>query len=197
MKTIEYYNNESKDLILKYDKANMILLHNLLLKYIPKQSTILDIGFGSGRDLSFLKDNNYDIWGIDPSKKFLKHIQEKFPLIKEHFILGSVPFTQTSLKLSRQFNAVIVIAMWMHLKHSQYEDVVESIVSVLTDTSTVIISYSEGSRIDDERYFEDVDLDYITKLFTSKGFVLIEIVTNKDSLNRDKLIWNTVIYKHG
>ena len=196
MKTVEYYNNESTNLILRYDNANMVLLHKLLLKYIPEQGSVLDIGFGSGRDLSFLKDNDYEIWGIDPSKKFLKHIQQKFPTIKEHFFLESIPFIKTSLNVNKQFNAVIAIAMWMHLKHDQYEDVVESIVSVLNDTSTVIISYSEGSRIDDERYFEDVDLDYITKLFTSKGFTLIEIVKNKDSFKRDNLIWNTVIYKH-
>jgi len=197
LKTVEYYNNESTNLILRYDNANMVLLHKLLLKYIPEQSSVLDIGFGSGRDLSFLKDNDYEIWGIDPSNKFLKHIQQKFPTIKEHFFLESIPFIKTSLNLKKQFNAVIAIAMWMHLKHNQYEDVVESIVSVLKDTSTVIISYSEGSRIDDERYFEDVNLDYITQLFNAKGFTLIETIKNKDSFNRDNLIWNTVIYKHG
>ena len=196
MTTIEFYNNKSTELIAKYDNANMSLLHKLLLRYIPQTSNVLDIGFGSGRDLHFLQNNGYDIWGIDPSSKFVENAKQRFSNIKEQFFEASIPFNMKKLRLNKQFDAVIVVAMLMHLKHNQYEDVVESIVSVLKDTSTVIISYSEGSRIDDERYFEDVNLDYITQLFNSKGFTVIETIKNRDSLNRDSLTWNTVIYKH-
>ena len=86
--------------------------------------------------------------------------------------------------------------MWMHLKHSKYKDVLESIVSVLKSQSTVVISYSQGSRANDERYFEEVDLDYITELFNVKGFALIETIKNADSLDRDSLTWVTVIFKN-
>ncbi|MCD6301197.1 MAG: class I SAM-dependent methyltransferase [Staphylothermus sp.] len=196
MTTVEFYNNKSTELIARYDNANMSLLHKLLLKYIPQKSSVLDIGFGSGRDLHFLQDNCCDIWGVDTSSKFVENAKQRFSNIKEQFFEASVPFSKEQLKLNKQFDTVVAIAMWMHLKYNEYEDAVESIVSVAKTTSTIIISYSKGIRIDDERYFENVDLEYITQLFNNKGFRLIETIKNEDSLDRDNLTWITVVYKH-
>ena len=70
----------------------------------------------------------------------------------------------------------------------------ESIVSVAKTTSTVVISYSEGNRA--KRYFEDVDLEYIMKLFESEGFSLVETTKNCDSLDRDSLTWVTVVFNN-
>ena len=196
MKTVDYYNKNVTNLVARYDHADMSQLNELLLKYIPKNSTVLDIGFGSGRDLQFLYDNGYDTWGVDSSAKFVENVKERFPTKQEQFFEASVPFDKKMLEIEKEFDAVITIAMWMHLQYKQYEDVVESIVSVLKGSSTVIISYSDGSRADNERYFEDVDLDYITKLFEDRNFILVKMIKNKDSLNRDSLTWITVIYQH-
>ena len=196
MTTTEFYNSNFMQLIDRYDGISMPSLNQLLLKYIPKKSSVLDIGFGSARDLEFLYKNNYDIWGIDPSDKFVANARRRFPTKQDHFFEGCVPFNREVLGLDIKFEAVITIAMWMHLQYKQYEDVVKSIVSVLRNFSTVIISYSEGSRTSDGRYFESVDLKYITQLFKNYNFTLIETITNEDSLNRDNLIWVTVVYKH-
>ena len=196
MRTVDYYNTNVENLVARYDNADMSQLHQLLLKYIPKNSTVLDIGFGSGRDLDFLQSYSYDIWGMDPSTKFVENAKNRFPTKKDQFFEAGVPFNKNNIDLSRAFDAVTSIAMWMHLRHKEYKNAVESIVSVLNNSSTVIISYSEGSRVGDERYFEDVDLEYMTQLFKDKGFSLIEKVTNGDSLDRDSLTWITVIYQH-
>lgn len=192
--TTNYYNQEASNLIKRYDNANMSALHKLLLKHIPRNSNVLDIGFGSSRDLQYLYDNNYNIWGIDPSYKFIQNARQRFPDIKEQFFEASVPFNKESLGLHVEFDAVITIAMWMHLKHLQYADVIDSIVSIAKDTSTIIISYSKGSRIDDERYFADVNLESITKLFTDRGFSLIDSIETRDSLDRNTLTWVTVVF---
>ena len=196
MTTIKFYNTNATKFIDRYDNADMSSLHKLLLKYIPKNNNILDIGFGSGRDLQFLYDNGYDTWGIDPSAKFVANAKARFSTLQNQFFEASVPFDKKVLGLTKEFDAVISIAMWMHLQHQQYKDVVKSIVSILNGSSTVIISYSEGSRADDERYFEDVDLKYIIQLFNNEGFRLVDTVTNGDSLDRDSLTWITVVFKN-
>lgn len=196
MLTTSFYNINFKELIDIYDNADMSSLHRLLLKYIPEKSRVFDIGFGSARDLQFLFDNNYDIWGIDPSYGFVKNAKIRFPTKQDQFFKASVPYDKEVLGLNIKFEAVIIIAMWMHIQHREYENVVESIVSVLKDSSTVIISYSEGYRAKDERYFENVDLGYITQLFQNKKFTLIKTIKNEDSLKRDNLTWITVVYKH-
>jgi len=196
MSTTTFYNFNANQLIDRYNNAEMTSLHKLFLKYLPKDSTVLDIGFGSGRDLQFLKDNDYTIWGIDPSEQFVQNTQNRFPDISNHFIQSAVPFSIENSPFPVKFDAIIAIAMWMHLKKNQYEDVIKSIVSVAKEKATIIISYSEGKRADDERYFEDVDLDCIIRIFQQYNFELVETITTEDSLNRDTLTWSTVILKN-
>ncbi len=95
----------------------MSLLHQLLLKYIPPKSTLLDIGFGSGRDIDFLYTNGYDVWGLDPSVKFVENIKQRFLNFKKHFFKAGVPFDKKRIRLNKNFDAVISIAVWMHLKY--------------------------------------------------------------------------------
>jgi cyclopropane fatty-acyl-phospholipid synthase-like methyltransferase len=196
MNTLNFYNSQSKELIKRYDNVDMSKLHKLFLQYIKPESTILDIGFGSGRDLQFLKESNYDIWGIDPSSKFVQNIQTKFSDISNHFIVNKVPFSTNKMPFKIKFDAIITIAMWMHLKKEQYENVINDIVRMTTNKASVIISYSKGKRSKDQRYFEDVDLDYIIQLFSQHNFTLIKTTSTQDSLNRDTLTWITIIFKH-
>jgi len=196
MTTTEFYNINSSQLINRYDSANMSFLYHLILKYIPKRSSIFDIGFGSTRDLQFCFNNGYDIWGVDPSYRFVENAKKRFPSKKNQFFEIALPYDKKIFSLNIKFDAVITIATWMHLQYKEYEDAIENIVNLLKGFSTVIISYSTGIRANDERYFEDVDLDYMTDLFKNKNFILTETVKSEDSLNRDNLTWITVIYKH-
>ncbi|MEA2019072.1 MAG: methyltransferase domain-containing protein, partial [Campylobacterota bacterium] len=134
MATTDFYNENATQLIERYDNADMSSLHKLLLKYTPYKSSVFDIGFGSGRDLQFLNDNSYDIWGIDPSIKFVQNAKNRFPTKKEQFFEIGVPFDKKEIGLNKKFDTVITIAMWMHIKHDKYADVVESILSVAKST---------------------------------------------------------------
>lgn len=196
-KTTQIYNQQASEFIGRYDNAEMSHLHTLFLKYLKPQGSVLDIGFGSGRDLQFLYNNGFDIWGIDPSKKFVENTIERFSAQKNHFFTESLPFDKKQFETDLTFDAVIAIAMWMHLERSNYADAVASIANVASMTATVVISYSEGSRTHDERYFEEVDLSYLTELFKAKGYHLVERVKHKDSLDRDSLTWITVVFKNG
>ncbi len=173
----------------------MSQLHEVILEYIPSQNQLLDIGFGSGRDLQYLKDKGYDVWGIDPSINFVNYAKNRFPDIQNQFLEASLPFEGNLFKETK-FDAVISIAVWMHLYRKEYRDAVESIINVSRPNSVIIISYSIGLREqNDKRYFETVDLEYLTELFSNGSFRLIDTVENKDSLKRDSLTWVTVVFK--
>ena len=197
MNTTDFYNAKSTQLIERYDNAKMSSLHQLLVKYIPSKSKVLDIGFGSGRDLQFLYDNGYNVWGIDPAKKFVENAKIRFPEKKDHFFEEGIPFREKSLGKMLKFDAVIVIAVWMHLRYDQYSETIENIANVSRPGCVVVISYSEGERYDeDERYFESVDLENLIELFSVKDFELIKTIKNEDSLKRNSLSWVTLVFKH-
>lgn len=175
LQTDKFYQDHSTHLIERYETADMSVLHQLFLHYIPSQSSVLDIGFGSGRDLRFLHDHDYKVWGIDPTPEFVEHVQRRFSHLLDHFHCDRIPFQSRQELSTTTFDAVVAIAVWMHLKKKSYAQAVEDIVSVLASSSTVIISYSKGEREhDDERYFEEVDQTHLDLLFESKGFSMID-----------------------
>ena len=110
-KTTQIYDQNASEYITRYDNAEMSHLHALLLKHLRPKASVLDIGFGSGRDLQFLYDNGYDIWGIDPSKKFVENAIERFSALKNHFFVANLPFQKEQLEIKGEFDALIAIAV--------------------------------------------------------------------------------------
>lgn len=197
MGTQAYYDTHATRLLQEYQQADMTVLHQLLNKYIHPHSKVCDIGFGSMRELEHLHSHGNDIWGVDATEAFVSNAQKHFPEIKEHFIQATLPF-QRPLPFSRDFDAVISIALWMHLKKEQYTDAVKDITALFgTKKGVVVLSFSKGSRNDtDERYFEEVDIEYLNKIFSRYDFYLTEQITTADSLQRGNLSWITLVYKN-
>ena len=197
MGTQEYYEQHGQRLLQEYQQADMSKLHKLLETYIPPRSKVLDIGFGAMRELEYLHSHGHVIWGIDATELFVSYAQQNFPEIREHFLQAALPFKE-SLSLPNDFNAVISIALWMHLKKEQYADAIRDITSHLdANKGVIVLSFSTGSRsATDERYFEEVDIDYLDTLLQQYNFHLIEQITTEDSLKRDTLSWITLVYRH-
>jgi len=194
--TISYYDNTAHNLITSYETADMFELHKFLLENLPSKSKVLDIGFGSGRDLAFLRDNGFDIWGIDPAQKFVDHARERFSDISDHFFKASLPHHMPK-ELQHTFDSIILVAVWMHLPKSLYEDSIKSLCSLLKLQGKIILSYSITPRKGEtERYFENVDSDLLQTLFKEYGCTKVSTITNKDGLGEREIIWVTEAYSY-
>lgn len=194
--TQQFYENHSYDLIARYDSADMSALHQLLAKHIFSKSKIIDIGFGSGRDLAFLRSNGHDIYGIDPVEAFVLQAQHRFTDISEHFRIGSFLSSDISSDWLNSFDAVISIAVWMHLKADERPKALNAIKSLLKPNGIAVMSFSLGGRdSDDERYFEPLELQEVIHEFIEAGFSLVESLFSNDSLGRDSIQWATVVLK--
>lgn len=194
--TNQYYVNNAPDLIMRYDSADMSELHQLLAKHIQLNSKIIDIGFGSGRDLAFLQSNGHDIYGIDPVESFVIQAQQRFTDIREHFKIGSFLSVDFPLDWLNSFDTVISIAVWMHLKAHERPHAIETIKALVKPNGNIILSFSLGGRdSDDGRHFEPLQLQEVINEFNDAGFSVIETVCTQDSLGRDSIKWATVVLK--
>ena len=64
--------------------CDMHLQYELFLKYMKKNGSILDLGFGSGRDLFYFSSLGYKVSGIDPTEVFVeKMLLEGFDVKNE------------------------------------------------------------------------------------------------------------------
>lgn len=194
--TQQFYENNSHDLIKRYDSADMSELHQLLVKHIPLNSKVIDIGFGSGRDLAYLQSSGHDIYGVEPVESFVVQVQHRFPEIREHFRVGSFLSSDIPADWLNSFDAVISIAVWMHLNADERPKAIETIKSLAKPNGMIILSFSLGGRdSDDGRHFEPLELQDVIDEFSVAGFSLIESVCTQDSLGRDSIQWATVVLK--
>lgn len=195
--TISYYNESADKLIPAYEMADMSELHSLLLSNLSPHSKIMDIGFGSGRDLSFLSNHGFDIWGIDPSQKFVDYAKQRFHSIPDHFFTTSLPNPNLPQNLLHCFDNIILIAVWMHLPKEIYKQSIQALCSLLKPYGKVILSYSITPRTEEtERYFENVDSKMLQSHFKEHGFSLISITSNKDGLSEREITWVTEVYHY-
>ena len=195
--TKTYYDHNAYNLISAYETANMSELHAFLLSNLIPQSKVLDIGFGSGRDLAFLKNHGFDIWGIDPSQKFVDHVKKRFESTSDHFFKASLPDLDLPEELMHSFNNIVLIAVWMHLPKDLYTESIKSLCSLLKPKGRIILSYSITPRTGEtERYFEDIDSNMLQNLFEKQGCKLVSRVSNKDGLGEREITWVTEAYSY-
>ncbi len=188
MKTIKYYNQNHKELIKRYNSVNMEQLNKFFDTYILKNASVLDVGFGSGRDLRYIKNITKEIYGIDGSEAFIKNIKKDI-FFQDRVYYSVLPNITT---FDFKFDVIISIAVFMHLKKEDIKKTIENIIKNLKGDGKVIISYSTKSRVD-ERDFFAISKQEMNTLFLEYGLKKIDEVTNKDSLNRD-IEWESEVY---
>jgi len=188
-KTINYYEKNWDKLVTRYENANLANIHNLLLKYSKKDDYILELGFGSGRELNFLYNQGYkNLYGIDASSNFVEFVQKRFN--NSNFTHSILP----KINIKGEFNLIYSIAVVMHLPYSTYKELVSNIANKLAKNGKILFSFSLGSRDDKERNFYEVNEPLLEELFDQKGIIKEEGLIYKDSLNRE-IRWKNLIYK--
>jgi SAM-dependent methyltransferase len=197
MNTHNFYKKNSNSLINIYDNVDMNTLYNLFDKYLIDKSKILDIGFGSTRDLRYLYSKGHDIWGIDPTIGFVNNAKNIFKDKSSHFFTGLLPNLFNQKNFNENFDAIICIAVLMHLNHNEYEESIINMIKLVKQNSIIIISYSIGERkVNDEREFYEINTKLLFSLFEKYNLNLIDKSVNSDSLNRDELTWETLVLKY-
>jgi len=191
--TISYYNENYQKFLIKYDSATMKELYKILDKLVYKNSFVLDIGFGSGRDLNYIKSITKNIYGLDGSIEFVNNLkQDEF--YKSRVALSILPKINTSLFNINKFDIIISIAVFMHLKKDEIAYTIKNIKNSLRDNGKVIISYSTKNRDNDQRDFLEITKVEMTTLFINENFKEVKTVSSDDSLGRD-IEWVTQIYE--
>lgn len=85
---------------------------DLILKNIPADATILDLGCGTGEPIAkFFIERGIKIVGIDGSEKMIELCKKRFP--NEHWLVADM----RTINLKQQFDAIIAWHSFFHLDH--------------------------------------------------------------------------------
>jgi len=193
--TRDFYNNHAEELINQYDHAKVVQLHSLFSKYIRIDNVVLDIGFGSGRDLREISKITPNIFGIDACEKFIKNAEQNITLQGRvtKSILPDIIIDGFKINVD-SFDVIVSIAVLMHLDMKEIEQTIEKMKSILTMNGIVIISYSLKRKHIDDRHFEPLTREIIRDIFRKFGFIKIDESQNNDGMNR-KIEWVIQVYR--
>lgn len=194
--TLNYYNKNASQLYERYNSADMSKVHKIIDKHTSGSDKVLDIGFGSGRDLIHLKRRGITAWGVDGSKSFVDIFKAEYKSFQERIYHSVLPKLDLPKKYEDFFSVIYSIATWMHLPKEEHFEVILNIKKYLKPGGKVIISYSISERENDPRYFEDINPEQLALLFETFGFNLLETTSNEDGLGRKKIIWVTQVFQY-
>ncbi len=113
-----------------------------LISHIEKDSKVLDIGCGNGRNIETILPITADVFGIDNDEKAIATTKSRLPIVASNILLADafdLPFDDES------FNTVILLMTLVNFGENKIKALKE-MYRVVKDSGKVIISvYSEDA----------------------------------------------------
>lgn len=195
--TLNYYEDNSINLSLRYEQADVNEIQKLLLQTFEKNSNILEIGCGSGRDASFMVKNSFDVIAIDGSKNMIEEVKKIHPELSAKLFHKTLPI---DLEFNQKFDGIYSIATLMHLSKIELEKTILKVYDLLNQNGKFLMSVSlfrddiDKNGFDDKgRFFLVLSFDEWINLLEKIGFKILDTKTNSDGLGRDGIEWLTLV----
>ncbi|OQB53452.1 MAG: tellurite resistance protein TehB [Firmicutes bacterium ADurb.Bin146] len=189
MDTVQYYKENASEYIRKTQNIDMTSHYKLFLKYLKPGDSILDIGFGSGRD-SIYFSKNYSVTSIDVVNEFIEHAKS-IGLLNVYF--QSVQ----DMMYKNDFDAIWACASLLHIKKQELNTVFKKCYKALKQNGYMYCSFKYGDFTGeiDGKYYIFLTEKTIKEFIINTGFDMIEYVITDDLFNRETKWLNIILCK--
>lgn len=192
--TTSFYNNNASKLAQQYDSLEFESVHQSWTEYWPQSGdVVLDVGAGSGRDARWMSARGCVVFAVEPSTRLLEignyNCSEQVVWLHD-----SLPYLKHVIELEKQYDLVLLSAVWMHLPVQQRSIAIKALRSLLSDEGVLVITLRHGEFKDARETF-GVSVFELDKLASDVGLVICHIEDGKDSLKREEVTWQTVVMK--
>ena len=200
LRTSEFYSRNVAALRICYAQANKLQWERLLRAFAGKRK-VLDVGCGTGRDLSLLLREGKDAYGVDGVREMLEQAEDA--LQSEGLDctgrLFQAELPDLGIFADSEFDGVLCSAVLQHLPDERIFDAVYSLRRVLKPNGVLLVSVpltrsdvDPVSRRDDQgRLFADLPPAKLQVLLERMGFSMTRCEESSDSLGRDAVSWWT------
>jgi SAM-dependent methyltransferase/SOS-response transcriptional repressor LexA len=195
-RTNQYYRDHAANVASAYVAAGSAAARLFPVAF-PAGSRVLDIGCGSGRDLSALLEAGCDAMGVDASEAMLREAIRLYPSLASRLTLDSLPLLASVPDAS--CDGVLCWAVLMHLPEEHLFDTVFNLRRILKQGGCLLISTPlTGPEVDptnlrdrDGRLFNGVTPENFHFLLEKVGFQRINRWDEDDTLGRTDRRWAT------
>ena len=189
-KTVKYYEENALNYLNETQTCNMSHLYSFFLKYLSPSDSILDIGFGSGRDMLEFKKMGFQVFGIDPTPMFVKNAKK----LGLNVLNNSIEEYQSEQK----YDGIWACASLLHIEKKDLSKVLKKCAEILKENGTMYASFKYGEFAGERnnRYFNDLNENSIKKYLLNTGLILVEFLITKDvRKDRSEEKWLNVTLK--
>lgn len=186
-----YYHKHSKEFIEDTFECDMSEQYRFFEKYLNGKGTILDIGFGSGRDSLYFQSKGYEVYAIDPEEEFVKNgkrigIHNVFQLKAE------------DISYENMFDGIWACASLLHVPSKCLNDVFKRCSRALKQNGVMYVSFKYGDfeGIRNGRYYLDLTSESIKIYLEGTDLKIVDCELSFDVRpNRDEKWINFILIK--
>ena len=158
--TLNYYDENAVEFVCQTLSIDMHDLYELFINQLPQRDTqcILDVGCGSGRDANYFAKQGYEVTAIDASAELIQwarqhHMSSRITWV--HLDFSSIE----KQAWENKFTGIWACASLLHVPFLELPFIINSLLDTFTDDGVMYVSfkYGKGERIDNERFFCDMD----------------------------------------
>jgi protein-L-isoaspartate O-methyltransferase len=197
--TISAYDKNASTYCERWEKADSSV-SSLLPHLFSEAGSILEIGFGSGRDLSFLLNRlRLDVYGVEASAALLRKARELHPELSGRVFHGSLPDGIPELPV-KKFGGILLSAVFMHIPDEELFQSALRIRELLTINGRLVLSVPveradiTGDRDGAGRLMIIRPASRIRLLFERLGFEQTGVWESNDALGRPGIRWSTLVF---
>ncbi len=191
-KTLDIYSQNADQFATQYDSVMFESVHQSWLQYWPVSGAqVLDIGAGSGRDSRWFVEQGCSVVAVEPCDN-LRELGKQNSADSIQWFGDYLPNLTGVEALSRQFDLILLSAVWMHIPEQLRLDSLQALSNLLADDGKLVITLRHG-EFSDGREGYDVSVQELTQLGREAGLVVCLESGAADVLQRNCIIWQTVV----
>lgn len=189
-KMSNYYNENSKAFIDDTFTCDMSSQYNFFEQYLNNAKTILDLGFGSGRDSLYFQNKDYEVYSIDPTLEFCNNA-------KKMGLKHVYQMTAQKMNFKDLFDGIWACASLLHVSSNELNDTFKKCSNALKENGIMYASFKygifEGER--HGRYFLDLNEESIKKHLKGTNLSIIDMLVTEDVRKDKETKWLNIIFK--
>lgn len=186
----KYYEINAKKYIEETIECDMSKQYQLFLKYMNNTGKILDIGFGSGRDMMYFSSIGYNVKGIDPTPSFVNTMKDNGYDVS---LLHS-----EDMEYQNEFDGIWACASLLHVHRDNLKEVFKRCCNALKNNGIIYCSFKYGDfeGIINERYFTYLNEQLFNEIIQDTGLTILETsITGDVRSDRASEQWLNVVMK--
>lgn len=156
------------------------------VSYVKRESQILEIGSGAGRDASYIEKLGYEILRTDAAKNFVENMKKQGHEAQVLNIIDEI--------LDKKFDAIFADAVFLHFDDAEFDKAIGNVVGMLNPGGIFALSLHKGtfrgmsSHKHSNRYFHEWTEEELIPVLSQHGFNVLQELPGESISQRKEWI---------